>query len=104
MSLKTCTECPTFILDEELGDRCWPCQRMEKYADDTMHDHKIRCPKCGHIEDTDNFDKFEGALYEDGEQDVWCGECDHEYTVSVMVTYTYTSPPRQDVFEEKKEN
>ena len=63
--------------------------RAERWRDPK----KIRCPAC-----QDTFPGFDAAedgdgVLRDGEQEVYCPECDHHFTVEVEVRWEFTSPP-----------
>ena len=48
----------------------------------------VRCPKCGTKEASCDID----GMNEDGDHDVACGECGHEYIVNTMVSIDFCSP------------
>lgn len=54
----------------------------------------IRCPHCGAEETVSS----EHEIYDEGEHEVWCDECDHVYRVSTIVDRTYESPPLLPVY------
>jgi uncharacterized protein YbaR (Trm112 family) len=66
---------------------------------DITHAHMLRCPQCRHLFATDS----EMGVYEDGEHEVYCTSCDHEFRVSTRVSFMFTSPAllsNQDTEEE----
>lgn len=72
---------------------CSPCERMRgQPASEIDHAKRIRCPKCGNIEEVD----FEMNIWEAGEHDVHCSACDHKYVIETEVSYSFVSPPRLD--------
>jgi hypothetical protein len=97
-----CYECYTYIHavcisyfpgKEKVEGRqlCYDCRQMKESDDNVSHSENIRCPKCGHVEQVD----YEiTGIYEDGEHEVWCGVCEHDYKVCTDVSYTFTSPAR----------
>lgn len=69
--------------------KCGDCQALDG-ADEVTHDDYIRCPKCRASFDAVGDDNYE--LYGDGEHDVACPTCDHEFEVCTNVSYSFTSP------------
>lgn len=51
---------------------------------------EFRCPHCGELHDLDPDEDYE--MYEEGEHEYWCSECDKCFTVSTMPYWTWTSP------------
>lgn len=70
--------------------RCADCENLD--ADPELnHDSRVRCPKCrNHWAPSEN-EEYKLA-YEDGEHEVTCDNCGHEFTVTTHVSYSYTSP------------
>jgi DNA-directed RNA polymerase subunit RPC12/RpoP len=101
-----CDKCGGYILFAK-GYRtiCRACQDMAGKKEEVTHDHYIRCPKCGHISSVHD-DCY--GLFEDGEHDVSCQECEHDYVVSTHVEFHFISPPRlpeeKEVEEEDDDN
>lgn len=52
--------------------------------DEVRDTYYIRCPKCRYC--------FFADEAGEGETEISCGECGHDFTVSVSVTWTYKSP------------
>jgi uncharacterized C2H2 Zn-finger protein len=74
---------------------CYECAQIDT-PDEVRNCKFIRCPKCGH-----SFNPFDGDpgdfsndILRDGESDVICGQCDHQFEVTTNVSYTWDSPPR----------
>jgi len=73
------------------GPVCDYCKRFkrERWA---YHPSHVRCPKCEHVEeaipDCDYAD-----LYEDGEHEFTCNECNYVYTIETHVKIEFESPP-----------
>ena len=88
---KRCRTCGEYIVfSHGRITQCYSCEHIASDLDDVRHDTAIRCPKCRRTEkvgDGDNYD-----LYEEGEHEVTCGYCNHEYTVETQVSYSFTSP------------
>jgi hypothetical protein len=72
-------------------DQCPSCKSMDEPSEATHHS-TIRCPACGHQMDVRDMER--GELYEDGEHDVTCNECEHEFEVSTSVSFSFESPAR----------
>ena len=70
---------------------CFECSELDRDKDKVSHSNLIRCPKCKHQENVSEGDQYD--LFGDGEHDVTCGECGHEYEISTWVSYTFKSPP-----------
>ena len=86
-----CMECNRFILFKSgKPTTCSDCRAMVEDDDVVTHDGRIRCPACGRVEEVD----FEHEIYEEGSHDVSCGECDHDYEVQTVVSYSFESPER----------
>lgn len=71
---------------------CLNCQGMDSNKGKVRHDSLIRCPKCGATTQTDG--RWEEGIHADGEHDVMCYECDHTFTVTTYVSYSFESPER----------
>lgn len=70
-----CLECKDLALDGEVS-----------------HGSRVRCPRCGATWDPHDADCYH--VFGDGEHEVCCIECDHDFTISTDVSYTFTSPAR----------
>ena len=69
---------------------CGECRWMAAEEGEVCHGGRLRCPACRHQWDVADFDVFD--LYEEGRHEIMCPECEHEFTVSTDVSYTFTSP------------
>ena len=70
---------------------CHQCESISK-SRELSHDKMVRCPACGHswkVGDNDDYD-----LYEDGEHEVSCSNCNHDFQVTTHVSYRFESPER----------
>ena len=88
MSFSKCKDCgqSMYIIGKpvELCAECkWSTESDEWDAED-----RRRCPYCAHVEGTDE----EWELHEEGCYEMNCEECGKDYTVSVTVSRTLTSP------------
>ncbi len=75
---------------------CLDCEDLS-LADEVSHGSRIRCPKCGAVWDPHEAENYD--VFEDGEHEVSCQECDCDFTVSTDVSYTFTSPAKLDAIE-----
>jgi len=82
---------------------CVSCKDLnEKHDRDVTHDDFVRCPRCGNRDKISDWDcDYGDEKYMDGEHEITCGECDHEYTITTHCSYCYTSP-KMLTEEEKK--
>jgi DNA-directed RNA polymerase subunit RPC12/RpoP len=85
-----CTRCGTFIFAKQPGE-CVDCARLGRPAQ-VDHPHYVRCPACMHVWSPYHHEQYE--VLHDGEHEISCHQCDHEFTVSTRVTFTFTSPAR----------
>ena len=89
---KECRHCGGFILlPQGIPTLCDACKEIEQDSSEVTHGSQLRCPHCGasfHYS-TDDYD-----LYDEGEHNVSCPECDQDFTITTSVTYSFTSPAR----------
>lgn len=94
-----CTACRQIIIfGNGYPSKCNDCERIQEDADEVSHDSRIRCPKCRHTSPID--DRYE--LYSEGEHDVSCDECGHDFQISTYVSHSFRSPallPEQETQE-----
>jgi DNA-directed RNA polymerase subunit RPC12/RpoP len=50
----------------------------------------IRCPHCGHRFDPTNTELHQ--VYSEGQHEIWCVNCDQDFTVETQITRVYVSP------------
>lgn len=93
---ETCYQCggTASLFGRGRQSLCGDCTRMAADDDDVSHDTLIRCPKCRHAWNVYETDDYE--LYSDGEHDVTCPECEHEFEVVTAVSFRFTSRERDD--------
>ncbi len=48
-----------------------------------------KCPHCGQTIDINEHEKWD--LYEEGEHETSCPDCDGDFTVSTMVSYSFST-------------
>jgi len=65
---------------------------MTGTPEEVDHHERLRCPACGRTwrvdADSEGYD-----IYEEGDHDVCCPGCEHEFWVRTAVECTFTSPP-----------
>jgi hypothetical protein len=82
---------------------CYSCKELtEKPEREVTHDDYVRCPRCGHTDKISEWDCDSSVeVYTDGEHEINCSECDHAYTITTHVSYSYTSPKMLTDAEQK---
>lgn len=53
-----------------------------------------KCPHCGEVCDISDNDWWK--LYEEGEHDVCCPQCDEDFKVSTRVTYSFSTEHQEE--------
>ena len=92
-----CMTCGCYIIPIVFQDthgprECNSCRNMISDDGEVSHDSRVRCPHCGKITKVDDLAEY--GIYEEGELEMNCEECEKEFTVQVQVSYSYTSPER----------
>lgn len=88
-----CSKCRshiTFAKGHETA--CRDCDKLENDDGEVWSDNYIRCPKCSVTWQPYEREHYE--LLEDGSHDVTCQNCDHDFTVSTSISWTFNSPPK----------
>ncbi len=67
---------------------CPSCTALACDKAEVSSDRYARCPKCRHSWDPFN----NGFAPNEGENELSCPECEHDFTLDVGVTYTFRSP------------
>jgi len=80
---------------------CYDCKNLETSTEKVIHDSLIRCPSCKNTWDI--VDNSDYECYNEGEHDIVCPECNHEFTIETIVEYSFTSPELIKDEEEKDE-
>ena len=93
-----CQRCGAYVgffgLDRSGPCSCSSCRELDTEAGDVSHRSFIRCPKCGGTWDPCHSDDYD--IFADGDHDVTCPDCEHEFEMVTHVSYTFQSPPRVD--------
>lgn len=88
---EACFRCGQYIVMGGGGKQlCYDCKEMDSEEGDVRHHSRVRCPHCKHVMDVCDSELYE--LYEDGDHDIYCGECGKEFTVVTTVTHSFESP------------
>jgi DNA-directed RNA polymerase subunit M/transcription elongation factor TFIIS len=88
---ESCRKCGSFIVfSKGYPTTCHDCDRLEEESGEVVHDSSVRCPKCRRVMNVHDSEFWD--LYEEGEHEVSCRSCDHEFTVSSRVSYSFESP------------
>jgi hypothetical protein len=82
------------ILTEWSGGKrlCGSCRSMDNDNGPVFHDDFFRCPKCGFKMNKDEYDLWECGIYEEGEHEIGCAGCNHNFTVTTHISYSFESP------------
>lgn len=105
---QTCSRCKTSILYPLLsewtgGERlCGSCKTMDNEKGEVSHNTDLRCPKCGFLMNVNDYDLWESGIYEDGEHETDCAECEHIFTFITHISYSYKSPAKVNQWTEKE--
>lgn len=91
-----CTQCGAFILPGKgYPTKCRPCSQLESSAEEVHHHKEVRCPACGETFDAfEHAQETEGDLLHDGDHEVSCPECSHNFNITTFVEWTFRSPAR----------
>lgn len=96
-----CYRCSRFIIwSKGYPQSCDGCKDIEK-REELRHDSKVRCPGCGHNWSVGDGDQYE--LYEEGEHEVSCDNCDLKFEITTYVSHTFISPERLKEPKEQEE-
>lgn len=96
---EVCYKCGSYIVfSKRYMTLCDPCFKLRSYSNQgevTYNTKGIRCPKCRHVMD----DPYEiGAdIYQEGQHDIMCNSCDHEFEIETHVEFSWTSPAMIEV-------
>ena len=89
---KWCSRCGHYLLFAKgHPDKCHSCKSLDGPGEVSHHKY-IRCPKCFRSFDPSDADYY--SLYREGDHQVTCGDCSHQFDVSTRISYTFTSPAK----------
>ena len=69
---------------------CYDCKSLENDKNEVEHDHFVRCPHCRVAFDPIGDEGYE--FYHDGEHEIYCHECDKQFTFITHVSFSFESP------------
>lgn len=88
MNGERCLTCHGYIVfGPGYAQDCNSCKSLKNGDEDVSHNDLLRCPHCGKLEDVHN-DHYD--LFEEGEHQFRCYECDKNYLVQTRVSYSFT--------------
>lgn len=87
-AFRTCRDCGDFIWRDEACRTCAAAAKDEKMSSDRA----IRCPACRATIDPSERDWWEYGVFEEGNHDVSCPHCDHDFEVQTWIRHTFESP------------
>lgn len=91
-----CYQCGGFILFAKgVPALCISCQELDTSDQEVSHSKLIRCPKCKHASFVDEYSCDSRYIYDEGEHEVTCNNCNHQFSISTHVTYLFTSPAKE---------
>lgn len=85
-----CEGLASFVCPPGHRKLCHECKAIEENKDSVDSSKYIRCPKCRNS--WSPYDREHYDLYGDGEHQVMCQDCDHEFEVRTSVSYSFESP------------
>ena len=69
---------------------CYHCRKFNTSPEEVTDSKFVRCPKCRERWEGYELCSYEGL--EDGEHEITCPGCEHEFTVTVATEFHFTSP------------
>jgi len=90
-----CSRCGRYLFTSIFNTRppgprqCSTCNSRSE-PEPFQSDSELRCPSCLDVWSPSDSEDYQ--VYEEGEHDVACQGCGHDFIVSTMVTYDFTSP------------
>lgn len=96
---ESCSRCKEYILFPKGYETfCSRCEDLEN-PEELVHNTFIRCPNCLKSWDPARSEDYD--VFQEGENDVCCHECNFDFIVSTHVKHTFYSPP---LIEKEKSN
>jgi hypothetical protein len=83
----TCGE--SIIFGKGYPTECRNCKDIQTEGT-AHHNSRVRCPKCRHV--WNPYDTEDYHVFEEGDHEIGCYECNHTFSVSTIVEYTFCSP------------
>jgi len=84
-----CFKCGNHIFSRtKIGyTQCGECKELGQ-KEEVCHTRFIRCPKCEYLFTPGEQYKW----YEEGQHEVFCWKCEHQFEITTYVTYEFQSP------------
>ena len=92
---EACSQCKSFILfPTGTETKCGNCQEFDESKESVEHGTLVRCPSCKHQWDIERYfsSNAEYDIFEEGEHNIICPECEHEFEVTTKILRSYISP------------
>lgn len=95
-----CYRCSRGFMIFAKGHRelCQTCKRFDSNDGEVDHHEYIRCPKCK-ARQTIDYDSHGSEVYQEGDHEVMCNQCDYRFTIETTVSYSFESPALLDPSE-----
>lgn len=96
-----CYECGGIIIfGHGYRTKCAECRSLEEDRGEVCNSHSARCPKCRHVMNVSNCDLY--RLYEEGDHEITCQSCEHDFEVITVVQHMFRSPALIDESSESE--
>lgn len=101
---RDCYKCGCYLIFGGKGYRelCADCKSLQHDRDEARSSSYVRCPNCrdtANVWDGDSYD-----ICTEGEHEITCESCNHDYTVTTSVSYRFESPALIDGQPDKDED
>ncbi len=99
---KICKDCGKVFNGLSFEDECYTCRKDRYYKtikqqlldgeeDSTDCENEVICPWCGEIYEIDD----EYHLYEDGEHNLVCPNCEKRFLVNTSVSFSFSTERKE---------
>lgn len=68
---------------------CPSCEDLDRNVEEVESQDMLRCPHCQHQRRVD----WEDNIGEEGDHDLFCDNCEKDFTITTRIEYHFTSPP-----------
>jgi hypothetical protein len=97
MAGERCSRCGAYIVSVfrkiEGPAECAECKNLTEKGE-VSHSTLLRCPECSNSWKPEEQDDYH--VYEEGEHEVTCYDCDHSFEISTQVSFEFTSPEKEE--------